>query len=163
VAQVLAAAIVDAVDLQRGIIEVLRDRDEQWRVDRASGVNAVVLRAVLFHCHEKEGQKLFVRDIAATTNRIYTEDGESQKVSSESVGHVLKYLGLYTRRLGNAGRGLVFDKATQSHAHRLGYSYDVLTLKPTCEYCHEVQKSQYEEVVHDVEVVKDFTIPREMQ
>ena len=28
-AEVLAAAIVDDVDLQRGVIEVLKDRDEQ--------------------------------------------------------------------------------------------------------------------------------------
>src|SRR5207248_6720451 len=48
----------------------------------------------------------------ATANRFYAEDGESLKVSSETVGHVLKYLGLYSRRLGNAGRGLIFDKAT---------------------------------------------------
>ena len=150
VAEVLAAAIVDDVELQRGIIEVLKDRDEQSRVDRASGVNGVVLRAVLFHCHQKDQQKLFVREIAATANRIYAEDGESLKVSSETVGHVLKYLGLYSRRLGNAGRGLMFDKATQSYAHRLGHGYDVLTLEPTCEYCHEFQQTQSEEVVHDV-------------
>ena len=78
------------------------------------------------------------------------EDGESLKVSSETVGHVLKYLGLYSRRLGNAGRGLVFDKATQSQAHRLGEAYDVLTSEPSCEYCHEVQQPQAEELVKDV-------------
>ena len=117
-ADVLAAAIVDDVELQRGIMEVLKDRDEQSRVDRATGVNGLVLRAVLFHCHQKD-QRTFVREIAATANRFYAEDGESLKVSSETVGHVLKYLGLYSRRLGNAGRGLIFDKATQSHAHTL--------------------------------------------
>lgn len=149
VAAVLTAAVVDA-DLQREVIEVLKDRDEQGRVDRASGVNGVVLRAVLSHCHQGDSQKSFVREIAATANRIYADDGESLRVSSEAVGHVLKYLGLYTRRLGNAGRGLVFDKATQAQAHKLGASYDVLTWKPTCEYCHELQQPQSEEVVHDV-------------
>lgn len=150
VAEMLGAAIVDDVELQRGIIEVLKDRDEQSRVDRASGVNGVVLRAILFHCHQKEPQKSFVREIAATTNRIYADDGESLKVSSQTVGHVLKYLGLYSRRLGNAGRGLMFDKTTQSQAHRLAQGYDVLTVEPGCEYCHEVQPSQSEEVVHNV-------------
>ncbi len=42
VADVLAAAIVDDVELQRGIIEALKDRDEQSRVDRATGVNGLV-------------------------------------------------------------------------------------------------------------------------
>ena len=149
VADVLAAAIVDDVELQRGIIEVLKDRDEQSRVDRATGVNGLVLRAVLFHCHQKE-QRKFVREIAATANRLYAEDGESLKVSSETVGHVLKYLGFYSRRLGNAGRGLIFDKATQAHAHRLSHAYDVLISEPSCEHCHGLQQSQSEEVVQDV-------------
>ena len=149
VADVLAAAIVDDVELQRGVIEVLKDRDEQSRVDRATGVNGLVLQAVLFHCHQKD-QRKFVREIAATTNRLYAEDGESLKLSSETVGHVLKNLGLYTRRLGNAGRGLMFDKATQSHAHSLGHQYDVLTFETTCEYCHQLQTPQSKEVVQDV-------------
>jgi hypothetical protein len=149
VADVLAAAIVDDVELQRGVIEVLKDRDEQSRVDRATGVNGLVLQAVLFHCHQKD-QRKFVREIATTTNRLCAEDGESLKLSSETVGHVLKNLGLYSRRIGNAGRGLVFDKATQSHAHGLGHSYDVLTVEPTCEYCHRLQQPQSEKVVQDV-------------
>jgi hypothetical protein len=149
VADVLAAAIVDDVELQRGIIEVLKDRDEQSRVDRATGVNGLVLRAVLFHCHQKD-QRKFVREIAATANRLYAEDGESLKLSSETIGHVLKSLGLYSHRLGNAGRGLIFDKATESHAHRLSHAYEVLIAEPSCEHCHELQQSQSEGVVQDV-------------
>ncbi len=112
-------------------------------------MNGLVLRAVLFHCHQKDQQK-FVREIAATTNQFYAEDGESLKVSNETVGQVLKSLGLYSHRLGNAGRGLIFDRATQSHAHRLGQGYDVLTVETTCEYCHELQQSESEEVVQVV-------------
>ena len=44
--------------------------------------------------------------------------------------NVLKYLGLYSRRLGNAGRGLTTDKATQLPVHQLGYSHKVLDLEP---------------------------------
>jgi hypothetical protein len=148
-ADVLGAAIVDDVDLQRRIIEVLKDRDEQSPVDHATGVNGLVLRAVLFHCHQKEERK-FVREIAATANRFYAEDGESLRVSSETVGHVLKSLGIYSRRLGNAGRGLIFDKATQAHAHRLSHVHDVLNSEPSCEYCHGLQQPQSQEVVQDV-------------
>jgi len=99
---------------------------------------------------EEKDQRTFVREIAATANRFYAEDGESLKVSSETVGHALKYLGLYSRRLGNAGRGLIFDKATQYHAHTLSNAYDVLTSEPSCEHCHELQQPQSEEVVQDV-------------
>jgi hypothetical protein len=142
----LGAAIVDDDELQRGVIELLDDRDTEARVDRATGVDGLVVQAVLFHCHQKDRQK-FVREIAATTNRLYAEAGESLKVSNETVGHVLKRLGLYSRRLGNAGRGLLFDQATLSHVHRLSHEYDVLTVEPTCTYCHELQLTRSEEFV----------------
>ena len=148
-AGVLAAAIVGDEELRRGIVEVLKERDEQSRVDRATGVNGVILRAVLFHCHQRDQQK-FVREIAATANRLYAEDGESLKVSSEKVGHILKSLGLYSHRLGNAGRGLIFDKATQDDAHRLSHAYDVHVPESSCEHCHKLQQPQSEEVVQDV-------------
>jgi len=148
-AEALAAAIVDDTDLQREIIDLLEGRNEQSRVDRATGVEGLVLRAVLFHCHQNDHKK-FVREIAATANRFYAEDGESLRVSSETVGHVLKRLGLYSRRLGNAGRGLMFDNATQAQAHRLSQAYDVLTSESSCTHCHALPQSQAEEVVQEV-------------
>ncbi|MFY9844961.1 MAG: hypothetical protein WAK23_17765 [Terriglobales bacterium] len=52
VADVLAAAIVDDVELQRGIIEVLKDRDEQSRL------------ALIFH---GRGDEIRICDIDALT------------------------------------------------------------------------------------------------
>ncbi|HSY63387.1 MAG TPA: hypothetical protein VK829_02255 [Terriglobales bacterium] len=155
VAEMLGAAIVDDPELQRGIIDMLKDRDEQARVDRASALSAVVLRAVLFHCHQKDQQKVFARKIAATVNQIYSEEGESLRVGSETVGHALKYLGFCSRRLGNAGRGLVLDEATKSQAHRLGQAYEVSVDEPVCAHCHQLQALQPQGVEYDVQVVKD--------
>jgi len=59
-------------------------------------------------------------------------------------------VGYIVSRLGNAGRGLVFDKATPSQAHRLSQAYDVPTSEPSCQYCHELQQPQAEGVVQDV-------------
>lgn len=149
-AEVLGAVIVDDLELQKGIMELLQERDEQSRVDRASGQDGMVLKAVLWHCHQPDQQQVFVREIAATANRIYSEEGESLKISNETVGHVLKNLGLYTRRLGNAGRGLMLDKATQSRAHELGHANEVLPDSagvPACGYCHKMQVIETEEVV----------------
>jgi len=150
IAHVLGAAIVRDSELQHGLIELLQERDEQSRVDRASGEDGMVLKAVLWHCHQSDQRQVFVREIAATANRIYSEEGESLKISNETVGHVLKNLGLYTRRLGNAGRGLVLDKATQSRAHKLSHANEVLPVSagvPVCGYCHKLQLIQTEEVV----------------
>ncbi|HXM01114.1 MAG TPA: hypothetical protein VN939_00830, partial [Chthoniobacterales bacterium] len=136
------AAIVDDPDLKASVTGLLKDHDAQSRVDCATGQNAIVLRAVLWHCHEPDQQQAFVREIAATANRIYGEEGESLKISNETVGHVLRNLGLYTRRLGNAGKGLILDKATQNRVHELGYSNEVLPEGdglPGCGYCHKLQ------------------------
>ena len=149
-AEVLGAVIVDDLELRKGIMELLQERDEQSRVDRASGQSGMVLRAVLWHCHKHDQQQVFAREIAATANRIYSEEGESLKISSETVGHVLKDLGLYTRRLGNAGRGLVLDKITQSRAHELAYANEVLPDSagvPACGYCHKLQVLETQEVL----------------
>lgn len=150
IAEVLGAVIIEDLELQHGIIELLQERDEQSRVDRASGQDGMVLKAVLWHCHQSDQRQVFVHEIAATANRIYSEEGEALKISNETAGHVLKNLGLYTRRLGNAGRGLVLDKATQSRAHELGHANEVLpdgAGVPVCGYCHKVQVIQTEEVV----------------
>jgi hypothetical protein len=44
IAHVLGAAIVRDSELQQGIIELLQERDEQSRVDRASGQDGMVLK-----------------------------------------------------------------------------------------------------------------------
>jgi hypothetical protein len=149
-AQVLAAPFEGDPELQKGIVELLKELDEQVRVDRSCGLSAVVLRAVLWYCHQPDQQQVFVREIASTANQIYSEEGESLKSSNEAVGHLLKNLGLYTRRLGNAGRGLMLDKATQSRAHELSYANDAVPDNagvPACGHCHKLQFLQTQEVV----------------
>ena len=136
--------------MQKGVIELLKEFDEQVRVDRSCELNAMVLKGVLSHCHQVDSQRVFVREIAATVNEFYREEGESLKISNKKVGHVLKNLGLYTRRLGNAGRGLILDRATQNRAHELCYANEVLPNSdegPACGYCHNLQLLDIQEVV----------------
>ena len=105
-------------------------------------MNGTVLKAVLFHCHEGDQQKVFVRDLATTVNNRYRDEGEPLKISNERVGHVLKNLGLYTQRLNNAGRGLLLDNATRLRAHELSYANEVLPETPACGYCQRLQVQQ---------------------
>jgi hypothetical protein len=145
VAQQLGAAVAEDEPLQDELIEVLTEQDEQARVDRSSTVTAMVLKAVLFHCHDGNQEKVFVRDLAATVNNAYRQQGEPLKISNERLGHLLKNLGLYTRRLSNAGRGLVLDNATRLRAHELSYANEVLAEPPACGHCQQrlqVQQSQ---------------------
>ena len=143
IAQALSAPVEHDPELRRGVFELLPERDQQSRVDRACGQDGMVLKALLSHCHQPEEQRVFVHEIATTANAM-REEGEL-KISNEAVGHVLKNLGLYTRRLGSTGRGLLLDKALQLRAHELGYANEVLTEDPdgsACGYCHNLQVSE---------------------
>jgi hypothetical protein len=137
--QVLGAACVSEPDLKHGIMELLQERDEQSRVDVASSLNGIVLRALLLYCHQTDKQEVFVREIAEAASGIWRQDGESLRIRSERAGFVLKDLGLYSRRLGSKGRGLILDKSTQSQVHQLAYTYDVLPSEPCCGYCQSLQ------------------------
>ena len=44
-------------------------------------------------------------------------------LSPEKVGHNLKKLGLFTRRLSQAGNGLTLDQATRSRVHEVARAY----------------------------------------
>ena len=150
IAQVLGAPLQGDPELQKGIIGLLKDLNEQVRTDRSCGLSAMVLRAVLWHCHQPDQPQVLVREIAAKANDFYREEGDSFRVSNEIVGHTLKNLGLYTRRLGNAGRGLSLDKATQKRAHELAYTNEVLPNSddaPACGHCFSRQIQETTEVV----------------
>lgn len=142
----LCSVIFEDCELQGRIIDLLGIQNEQMRADRASATEAMVLRAVLILAHRDE-QQVYARDIAVAANQIYKEQGESVKLTAEKVGHALKRLGLYTRRLGTNGRGLILDKATQIRAHQLSLEYDVLPVVPECGYCHNLQAPPSEEVM----------------
>jgi hypothetical protein len=150
IAQVLGAALVSEPDLQRGVVGLLEDSDQQARVDSVSSLEGVVLRAVLAYCHQANHEKVFVREIATASTEINREEGEPLQINSETAGHVLKGLGLYTRRIGNAGRGLVLDKSTQSQVHGLAHAYDVLPQEPSCGYCQKFQIEESKEHVQEV-------------
>lgn len=141
-AQVLASPLEGEPELQKGIIELLLELNEQVRADYSCGLNAMILKAVLWHCHQSDQQQVLVREIAEKVNDFYREEGEALRVSNETVGHSLKNLGLYTRRLGSAGRGLSLDKVTQKRTHELSYTNEAYPngdVVPACGYCHTVQ------------------------
>ena len=63
------------------------------------------------------------REIAVEVNRLVEARGEGSKLSPEKVGHRLRRLGLPTRRLSQAGNGLVMDKETMKQLQTLSGMY----------------------------------------
>jgi hypothetical protein len=138
VAQQLGAVVPDDKTLQNRVIDLLASRNEQSCTDRAFALNGLVLRAVLYHCHQPDREKVFVREIATTVNTMCKDLGEPMKFSNEAVGCALKSIGLYTRRLGSTGRGLILDNVTRREAHELSRMNEVIpddTEPSACNYC----------------------------
>lgn len=150
VARVLGACIVDDVKLQADLVPLLAKQEEKLST-RRKDLDATVLEALLLHCHEQQS-KIFVRDITKTVHRICKERGERLEVAVEEVGHKLKSLGLLTRRLGSAGRGLKLDQETQALVHERANVYHLISPDYQDEDCHHCQRLQ---VIGAEEVVKE--------
>jgi hypothetical protein len=122
IANALGACVADSPKLQSELITLLTPVESQSQVDRSTSLEAVTLEATLNLAHAGKAQVL-VGEVASEVNRIVEARGERLHYSAETIGHRLKKIGLSTRRLGKAGRGLVIDLATMTRAHELSAVY----------------------------------------
>jgi hypothetical protein len=129
IAKALGSCIVDSPALQAALVSILALRDRQRISERLDTVEAFVVEAVL--ALSKRGtEQLYAREIAVEVNRRGEARGELSKLSPEKVGHRLRRLGLPTRRLSQAGNGLVMDKETITRLQTLSAMYVVEDLLP---------------------------------
>ena len=137
IAQVLAAVVYHD-DLKQAVVPLLSSLDDQLCEARRTSLESVLLEAVLSFCHEEQKQSVLAREIAERMNGIYQNMGEHLRVNEEKVGHALKRVGLFTRRLGNKGRGLELAKDVQLQVHELAHRHQghaVFHGQPECAYC----------------------------
>ena len=104
------------------LVSLLVPQAQQQLGDRSNSLEALTVEAALRLCHQGKLQ-IFVREIADEVNRIQTGRGETLRFTTEKVGHKLKKVGLYTRRLGSAGNGLLIDHTTRVHLHDVAASF----------------------------------------
>ena len=118
IANSLGACIIESPGLQSKLISLLTPFESQRQADRSTSLEALTLEATLNLAHSGQGQ-ILVNEIANEVNRIALARGERLHYSAETIGHRLKKIGLVTRRLGNAGKGLVMDLTTMAGVHDL--------------------------------------------
>jgi hypothetical protein len=116
IATALGKSIVDAPEIQGEIVSLLEPHSEQQMAERQDSLVMFAVGATLSLCHQGKTQ-ILVRDVASEANRMLKGRGERLQIRAEKMGHLLKKVGLRTRRLGAAGNGLVLDHVTQ-----VGYS-----------------------------------------
>jgi hypothetical protein len=139
----LGACLVDAPNLQSELIGLLTPVESQRQADRATSFEAVTLEAALNLAHAGKAQ-IFVGEVTKEVNCIVEARGERLRFSAEKIGHLLKKVGLVTRRLGKSGNGLVLDLATLTRVHELatvygGVGLDRDEMNLHCSLCAEIK------------------------
>jgi len=140
-ATVLGRCIVDAPELRRKLVVLLKSQDQQRHTEMSNTSEAIVVEAILAFIRDGREQA-YAREIAAKANRLLEARGETARLSPERVGHVNKKLGLRTRRLSQTGNGLTFDKVTRVRIEELAAVYMMEDTPAETENLHGSQTTE---------------------
>jgi hypothetical protein len=141
VAKALGSCLADSPDLQAALVSILAPRDQQRISERLDTAEALVIEAVLA-LSRGGAEQLYAKEIAVEVNRLLEARGERSKLSPEKVGHRLRRLGLMTRRLSQAGNGLVMDKETLTRLQMLSAMYVMEDQLAVIENLHSSQATE---------------------
>jgi hypothetical protein len=141
IANMLGRCIVDDEPLQRMLPMLFESQDRDVRTRRTDSIQAVEAEAVLFLSHELDRTQARVGEIADVANGILKGRGESIQLDPREVGHDLRALGLFSERLGRAGRGIRFTNEVRHRIHQLARAYDARSIQDnaSCEFCAEIE------------------------
>ena len=139
IANMLGRCIVDDASLRRLVPMLLRSQDQDVRARRTDSVHAVEIEAALSLSHENKRGQARIGEVTTIANGILRGRGESIQLDPREVGNHLRALGLFSERLGRAGRGIRFTNEIRQKIHQLARAYDVRSAQgaPRCEFCAE--------------------------
>ena len=118
----LGSCIVGSPQLQTQLVALLKPQAQQQLPDRSDSDEALVVGAALALSHQDKGE-LYVKEITAEVNRLLVLRGETKQLTAEKVGHKLKKVGMFTRRLSHAGNGLRMDQLTRVRLREIAATY----------------------------------------
>lgn len=137
-ARSLGACVSHEPELQGGVLLLLEELNELALSEPPIDLNGILVEAMLSLCHEDNKDSLHVGVITARVNKILDERGERLEMKPKSVGHRLKALGISTRRLDAAGRGVLLLEAVCERIHKLAVDYQLPAVRSvqSCRHCH---------------------------
>lgn len=143
-ARSLGSCVVDNPDRQEDIIRLLKEKDARAQEEDSWDLRVTVLEALLLLCHKKK-ESIHVGEVADVCNSNLDQIGELLVLTPRTVGNKLRVLGLTTRRLDSAGRGLFLTAKIRERIHRLAWDYK-LQLQPgreeQCDDCLVLEMEQ---------------------
>ena len=100
-----------------------------------------MIEAALFLSHEVKRGQARVGEITTIANGIFKGRGENIELSPREVGNHLRALGIFSERLGRAGRGIRFTNEIRRRIHELARAFDVRSIPKdtSCEFCAEAR------------------------
>jgi len=142
-ARVLGGCIVDAPELQAGLIPLLEEYQEKIRGQRWVDLRCVVIESLLFYCHSGEKDRVHVGKITATASTILKARGETPPADPELiklVGGLLRVLEFFPRR-DSRGWAIRLTDSVRRRIHQLARDYDVAAVQEgvaLCAHCAEM-------------------------
>ena len=131
---------------------ILNEHDDENQIERSLEPEWLAAEVLLEQYHERSKNERFepeilVGEVAAHMNEKLGKQSEHVRFSAKKVGLILRSLGIYTTRLGRAGRGLTFshglDRDIHEIASQLGmFQWNVAQSKespgdPKCRICED--------------------------
>lgn len=141
IAAPIGSCIVNAPELRRRLLALLKTQDKQRRSELSNTDDAVVLQATLL-LYRDGREQAYARDIADKANSLREARGETARLRPENIGHCLKRLGLHTSQLSKAGNGLRFDKATVAQIEQRCAAYGMEDTPAEAENLHGSQATE---------------------
>jgi hypothetical protein len=146
-ARCLGACVPGEPELQQRIISLLEERNEEVQTERATDLNSIVVEVMFSFSHEEKKQSVRVGELTTAVNAILEQRGELLELRPRTIGYRLGALGLTTKRLDAAGRGLLLLAGTRRRIHRLARDYGVPVAPSVqgCSYCERLPEAGEED------------------
>jgi hypothetical protein len=124
IARALTAPFLGSAANTSTLLRILRDQDDDARIERSLEPEWLVAEALFALCHEgmESGRRIaeiLVGGVAAEVNQTLQIRGEDIRYGAKKVGLVLKSLGVRTALLGRMGRGLKLTSDLKRKIHEL--------------------------------------------
>ncbi len=139
-ARVLGGCIVDAPELQAGLVPLLEEQEQEIRAARWVDLRCVVIEALLYHCHHSQKESVHVGEIAFVVNTILKGRGETVQLEAKEVGGIVRSLGLSPKR-DTKGWAIRLTDEVRRRIHRLARDFDVSAVREgvaMCPHCSEI-------------------------
>jgi hypothetical protein len=133
-AHVLGASIVDAPAIEAGIAAVLKQRHDEIQASHWLDLRCVIIETLLFFCHDRAKERIYVGEVATAASRIFKGRGENAQLEPRGIGPILRSLSLSPQRY-EQGCAVRLTGEVRRRVHQLARDYEVAAAQQEAALC----------------------------